>query len=410
MTAAAGEPARRGVLFHALLAALTGMQAVSTDLYLPALPDLRADLGADLASTQLTLSAFIAAFAVSNLAYGPLSDRFGRRPMLVAGMAVYVVGTAGCLVAASIGQLLLFRVLQATGACAGPVLARAVVRDMHPPERAAAMLGWMSFAMSAVPVLAPSVGGALVGGFGWRSSFAALLAFGAAVLAGVLLAVPETNRHRGRAASPRRILADYATLLRSRTFLGYAVCVSAGYWGIFAYLSSSPFVLIETVGISPRGYGVAFGATVLGFVLGAFLAGRFARRFGPARMVAAGAACAAAGGAASLACALLLEPGVVATVAPFALFMVGAGLLLPNGFAGAIGPFPQMAGTASALAGFLQLGSSALVGVLVGAVHDGTATAHAAVALAAGLTASAAAALMVRPGKAAGSAPGGTGP
>jgi DHA1 family bicyclomycin/chloramphenicol resistance-like MFS transporter len=402
VTAAADAPARGGGALYAVLAALLSTQAVSTDLYLPAMPDLRADLGADVAATQLTLSVFIAAFAVSNLAYGPLSDRFGRRPILLAGMALYVVGTLGCLAAASVGQLLAFRVLQAMGACAGPVLARAVVRDMHPPERAASTLGYMSFAMSAVPVLAPSVGGALVGAFGWRSSFVALLVFGAVVLAGVWAAVPETNRSRGeRRIDVARILADYAVLLRSRAFVGYTLCVSAGYWAIIAYLSSSPFVLIETVGLSPQGYGVAFGLTVSGFVVGTFLSGRLARRFGPARMAAAGAAFALAGGAATLACAVLLPPGVVQTVAPFAVFMVGAGLLLPNGFAGAIGPFPRMAGTASALAGFLQLGSSAVVGAVVGLVHDGTALPHGVVALAAGATAALAVAVLVRPGRAA---------
>jgi len=389
-------------MLYAVLAALTASQAISTDLYLPAMPDLRADLGADVAATQLTLSVFIAAFAVSNLAYGPLSDRFGRRPMLLAGMTLYVVGTLGCLGAATVGQLLAFRVIEAMGACAGPVLARAVVRDMHPPERAAGTLGYMSFAMSAVIVVAPTVGGALVDAFGWRSSFVALLAYGLVVLAGVWAAVPETNLSRGdRRIDVVRILADYRHLLGSRVFLGYTLCVSAGYWAIIAFLSSSPFVLIETVGLSPPAYGVAFGLTVSGFVIGTFATGRFARRFGPARMAAAGAAFALAGGAATLACAVLLPPGAVQTVAPFAVFMVGAGLLLPNGFAGAIGPFPHMAGTASALAGFLQLGSAAAVGVVVGLAHDGTALAHGVVALIAGATAVFAVAVLVRPGRAA---------
>ncbi|MFN8720144.1 MAG: multidrug effflux MFS transporter, partial [Rhodospirillales bacterium] len=289
MTAGPAVDARRGVVLYVLLTLLLALQPASTDLYLPSLPDIRAAFGVTTGTVQLTLSGFTAVFAVASLVYGPLSDRYGRRPVLRAALALYAVGTLGCVLAQDVGQLVAFRMVQAAGASAAPTLARAVVRDLHDRDRGASVLSYMTFAMTFVPILAPPLGGVLVDLFGWRSAFVALLAFGAVVLVGTWTVLPETNAFRDPGATRiAPLIAGYRSLLSSRTYLGYALCPTVSYSGIFAYISGSSFVLIETVGLSPVEYGIAFGVTVSGYLLGTFLGGRFATRIGTLALVRTG--------------------------------------------------------------------------------------------------------------------------
>ncbi|MFN8924818.1 MAG: multidrug effflux MFS transporter [Rhodospirillales bacterium] len=385
MTAGPAVDARRGVVLYVLLTLLLALQPASTDLYLPSLPDIRAAFGVTTGTVQLTLSGFTAVFAVASLVYGPLSDRYGRRPVLRAALALYAVGTLGCVLAQDVGQLVAFRMVQAAGASAAPTLARAVVRDLHDRDRGASVLSYMTFAMTFVPILAPPLGGVLVDLFGWRSAFVALLAFGAVVLVGTWTVLPETNAFRDPGATRiAPLIAGYRSLLSSRTYLGYALCPTVSYSGIFAYISGSSFVLIETVGLSPVEYGIAFGVTVSGYLLGTFLGGRFATRIGTLALVRTGAMLAFAGGATAVASALTMPPSVVAIVLPIWLYNTGAGFLLPGGFAGCVAAFPRIAGTASALAVAMQLTAGTIVGLLVGAFHDGSAMPHSLAALLAG--------------------------
>jgi DHA1 family bicyclomycin/chloramphenicol resistance-like MFS transporter len=289
------------------------------------------------------------------------------------------------VLAQDVGQLVAFRMVQAAGASAAPTLARAVVRDLHDRDRGASVLSYMTFAMTFVPILAPPLGGVLVDLFGWRSAFVALLAFGAVVLVGTWTVLPETNAFRDPGATRiAPLIAGYRSLLSSRTYLGYALCPTVSYSGIFAYISGSSFVLIETVGLSPVEYGIAFGVTVSGYLLGTFLGGRFATRIGTLALVRTGAMLAFAGGATAVASALTMPPSVVAIVLPIWLYNTGAGFLLPGGFAGCVAAFPRIAGTASALAVAMQLTAGTIVGLLVGAFHDGSATPHSLAALLAG--------------------------
>lgn len=358
----------------ALLTALVAFGPLSTDMYLPALPGMTEDLGSNVAQVQLTLSLFMAGFAVAQLAVGPLSDRFGRRPVLLGGLSLYVAASLACMAAPSVEALIAARFVQALGACTGSVLGRAVVRDLHEPDQAARLLSYMGAAMALAPMLAPLLGGFMVVWWGWRSVFGVLVGFGLllAFLVGRLL--PETNAHPDPLAMrPGRMLTNYATLLRHRLYRGHLLTVSATFGGLFAFISGSSFVLIGDFGMEPQGYGLAFGIVVAAYAAGSFSSGRLVRRFGGARLIPAGCLAQVSGAAAML---VLAEMGIahpVAVVAPMMVYMVGAGLTLPNALAGAIGPFPRMAGAAAALVGFVQMTTASLAGIAVGHLHDGTA-------------------------------------
>lgn len=354
-----------------LLVLLVAFGPASTDLYLPALPAIARAFGSDPAAAQLTLSVFLLGFAAAMLAHGPLSDRFGRRPVLIAALCVYLAATVGCLLAPSMDMLILFRFLQALGACAGAVVGRAIVRDVYQPQEAARVMSFLAMAMAVAPAVGPILGGWLTSRFGWPSAFAVLLVFGATALAGVLAVLPETNASPDPGAvRPRRLARNYASLVGSSTFRGYVLVVSGSYGGIFAYISGSSFALIDGLGLRPDQYGYCFSAAVLGYMSGSFGGGRLTTRLGIDRTIALGNAFQLAGGLAGLALALAGVFTVVSVVLPAAIFFFGSGFALPNATAGAINPFPQMAGAASALMGFLQMAAAAALGVLVGQLQQ----------------------------------------
>ncbi|WP_448204413.1 multidrug effflux MFS transporter [Azospirillum sp. sgz302134] len=356
-----------------LLTALVAFGPLSTDLYLPSLPTLVTVFGTDIATVQLTLSVFLVGFAVSQLVYGPVSDRFGRRPALLGGVAIYLVASAACALTDSIGGLILARFFQALGACCGPVVARAVVRDVFGRDRAATALAYMAMAMTLAPAVGPILGGVITELFGWRGNFLLLTGFAVLILGATWALLAETNAHRDEnALQPGRMAANYILLLRDRGFLGFMLTVAFTYSGIFAFISGSSFVLIGRLHLTPAQYGASFGVVVLGYTLGSFLAGRLSHRKGGPWMIRTGTALSLAGGLLGVALAVADVAHLAAVVAPVFVFMVGAGLTLPNAMAGAVGPYPMMAGLASALVGFAQMAIAAGVGVAVGHLHTGT--------------------------------------
>lgn len=358
----------------ALITALVAFGPLSTDLYLPSLPLLTRALGADPGTGQLTLSVFLAGFAIGMLVYGPLSDRFGRRPMILAGTALFLAASVACALAPTIEALIAFRFVQALGACCGPVLGRAVVRDVYGPDRAAKVLAYVGVAMAVAPAIGPIIGGQLTVLFGWRTNFWALAVFGALILAITWAILRETNAHRDPSATQLgQLIRNYGMLLRHRAYLGYVLSTALIFGGIFSFISGSSFVLVDGLGLSPAVYGLCFSAIVVGFMLGSFLAGRLTLRLGIDRMIRIGTTVATIGGIAMSACALAGVFNIAAVIAPFFVFMVGAGVVMPNGLAGAIGPFPTLAGTASALLGFIQMSVSAAIGIAVGQLTSDTA-------------------------------------
>ncbi len=356
-----------------LLAALFAFGPLSTDMYLPALPAMSRSLGPGVGSVQLTLSIFLVGFAISQLVLGPLSDRFGRRPVLLAGLAVYLVATLACVFAPSIEALIAARFFQSLGACAGVVLGRAVVRDVYGRSRAARMLSYMSAAMAVAPIVAPIIGGYVVVWFDWRAVFVVLAAFGLAMFALVATFLRETNDQLdAHAARPGPIFRNYLALLTVRRYVGYMLTNACVYAGLFAFISGSPFVLIDLLGLEPQLFGFSFATIVVGYMAGTLTAGRLTLRLGIDTMVLTGSVVALASSVADGFLAWTGSLHVAAVVAPMFFYMVGVGIVMPNCMAGAIGPFPAMAGTASALLGFVQMGLAALIGVLVGQFHDGT--------------------------------------
>ncbi len=356
-----------------LLTAVVAIGSLSIDMALPSLPATAQALETSPATVQLTVTLFLAGFAVAQLVHGPLSDRVGRRRVLLGGLLVYVVGGLACWAAPSARLLVAGRVLQALGAGSGPVVGRAVIRDLYEPARAARVLGYMGTAMALTPILAPIVGGVVHVAFGWRAVYLTLATFGAAFLGLATLLVPETNRRRDPdALRPGHLATNAADLVRDPAFLGYTLVVALMFGGQFAFISGSAFVLIEVLRVPPDVYGLCFGLVAFGIMTGSFLAARLTARAGIDRMIAAATGLGAAAGCLMAALAWTGMWTVPAVIGPMYGFAVGVGIVLPTAIAGAIGPFPRTAGLASAVLGFLQLSAASTYGIVVGRLYDGT--------------------------------------
>lgn len=350
-----------------LLTCLVALGPLSTDFYLPALPEITRALGTDVAGTQLTLSVFLAGFGAGQLIYGPLSDRFGRRPIMMIGLGIYVLASFACVMANSIEALILARFLQSLGACAGPVLGRTIVRDVYGPQDSARMLSYISAAMALAPLAGPVLGGWLTVAFGWRATFIALTIFSALLALTVWSTLGETNAHPDPTATrARRIVQNFLALLRDPLFRGVLLTNAFAYAGLFAFISGSPFVFIDIFGFSPQGMGLAFGVMVSGYVVGTMISGRLSRRLGPNRLLQIGVSVGACGGTLLIAPVLAGFEHPLAVMLPMSVAACSVGLVMPNATALGLGPYPTMAGSAASLMGFAQMSLGALFGILVG--------------------------------------------
>ncbi|CEJ15644.1 Bicyclomycin resistance protein [bacterium YEK0313] len=350
-----------------LLSVLIGLGPLSTDMYLPSLPDIGRLLGASTAEVQLTLSAFLAGFALGQIIYGPLSDKYGRRPVLIGALVLYGFGTAVCASSGSIEMLTGARALQALGAAGPIVVARAVVRDLYDGRRAARELALMGTIMSVVPALAPIGGGFAHVAFGWRSTFLIALAFGIGALVLVVTRLPETLKVRSTAPiSPLGILRTFGGIVTNRTFAANTAIYAAGYAGLFSFISASSFVMQDLYGLSPIGAGAAFGSCVVGFVSGSLGGTRLVLRKGEDWTIRTGVTLQVIGGLAMVAALAAGGFGPAGVLVPMAINTCGFGLTMPQTLAGAMKPFPDKAGAASSLAGFIQMTSGAVTGILVG--------------------------------------------
>ncbi|KAB7622753.1 multidrug effflux MFS transporter [Alkalilimnicola sp. S0819] len=371
-----------------MLAAAVAIGPLALDLYLPAMPAIGEALGVGADKVQLTLSVYVLGFALAQILVGPLSDRYGRKPVLVGGLLLFTGASVLATFAQSIETLLLARLLQAVGGAAPPVLGRAAVRDIYGPLEAARILAYMGLIFSLAPALAPIIGGQLLIFFDWPSNFAALAVYGGALALLLFTSLPETlaPEHR-QSIAPTEILRNYRTLCGNRLYLGYTLINAAGFAAMFAFISGSSFVLIEFLGIPAHHYGYYFMLGVFGFMVGSFIAGRNTRRLGIDRLLLLAGLLTAGGGALMLTFALGGDYSALTVVGPQVIIMIGAGIIAPQAMAGLMGPFPHMAGSASALAGFLQMVIAALAGSAVGFWHDGTPLSMAAVSCVAGCSA-----------------------
>lgn len=373
---AAGSTARERMspgLIVALLALLLGTQPITTDLYLPALPGLAADLKSPMGSTQLTLSALLFAFGFSQLLLGPAADRFGRRPVLLAGLSLFVVASVGSVLAPDIGLLVAWRALQGVGMAAAVVCARAMVRDLYVPADGARVMSQALTGLGFIALVSPLVGGLLATLLGWRHALAATAVFGALCVAVVALTLSETAPARNpQALRLAPMVAQWGRIVRHPTFTAWALLIACTYGGLFAFLAASSFVFIEVLGSTRMAYGMYIAGCSVSYIVGTFWCRRWLLAHGLAGAVKRGAAFTLAGGVsmALLAWAGVLSPWAIAV--PQFIYAFGHGIHQPCGQAAVVGPFPQHAGAASALAGFILAATAVAVGAWLGVAMNGT--------------------------------------
>ena len=356
-----------------LITAMMMMQPLSTDLYLASLPSLATGFDVPVATVQLTLSLFVIGFGAAQLVIGPLSDRFGRRPVLLTGLAIYVAASAMCGLARSIELLIFARFLQALGCCAAVMIARAVVRDAYAPENSAKLLAKASTWISLAPIFGPILGAYLQVAFGWRAAFIALGIFSACVMAACVRHMPETNQHKNPAATHiKGIIENYRLVLGSRKFWLNVTPGALSYCGIFIFISGSSFVLINVLGVPTQWFGYCFGIGVTGYMSGTLVCRRLLKTISGEQALRIGSACSLSAGIYFLVATLFGWWHWAVVVLAMFLSMASHGINFPVSQAGSIAPFPKQAGTAAGLMGAVMMAFAFVSGTVVGATHNGT--------------------------------------
>ncbi|MBA3774154.1 MAG: Bcr/CflA family efflux MFS transporter [Ramlibacter sp.] len=356
-----------------VLSLLLGIQPITTDLYLPALPSLTEGFAATVSQAQLTLTTLLLSFGISQLFWGPMSDRFGRRPILLWGLGAYTLASIGCALASSMPLLIVWRTVQGAAMGAAVMGARAIVRDLYTPEAGARAMSKGLTGLGVIACLCAPLGGLLADLLGWRYALAAPGVFGALALALVALRFDESLAARNpRALRPATLLATWLAIVRHPTFLTYSALSTASYAGLFTFLASSSFVFIKVLGLSRTQYGLVMFSMSFVFILGTFMCRRLLPRYGVRRSVAIAGALTLAGGTLLGVLAWAGLHNGWAIMLPYYLFMLGHGVHQPCGQSGAVGPFPRAAGAASALNGFLMMIAAFVMGGWIGIRLDGS--------------------------------------
>jgi len=357
----------------ATLIVLSGLSVASLNMFLPSLANIAAEFETSYALVSLSIAGYAAMTAVLQLIMGPLSDRFGRRPVILAGLVIFCLASLGCLLATDVATFLAFRMLQAA-IIAGYAVSRAVIRDTSGAQQAASLMGYIAMAWALAPMLAPMFGGALDELFGWRATFWAFLCLGLAVFALCWVDLRETNR------TPSETLIQqfrtYPELFRSRRFWGYTLCLTFSAGGFYAFLAGAPLVAAVMFDISPARLGVYIGSITVGFIFGSFLAGRLSAQHALTTMMIAGRAVACAGMLLGL---LILSAGIVHEVTLFGAcicYGIGNGITMPSSTSGAMSVRPRLAGSASGLSGALTVAGGAATSAVTGAVLTAENAAH----------------------------------
>lgn len=358
--------------FLVVLVGATALGPLAIQIFLPSLPAIQADLQVSGSLAQLVFSLSAGAIAVSMLVYGPVSDRFGRRPTLVAGLILYLIGSLVSTFAPNIAVLIVGRTIQAVGGAAPLTLTRTIIRDLYGRERSASMIAYITMAMVIAPMLAPAIGGYLNDWIGWRANFAFCGLVGVLVTALVITGLPETHHQRVGIPGLAGMFATFGQLLRNPAFCGFALQSAFCLASFFSFAAAAPYVVIVVMERSASAYGLFFIVISLAFMLGNFVAGRISERVGVERMVVIGSSLAVL---ATLSCLLAITLfGWVpwALFGPCILLAIGNGFSVPNAMAGAISVEPRAAGAASGLAGFLQMLTAAVFAQLSGMWQNGT--------------------------------------
>ena len=379
------QGARVPVIIPAVLITASSASILSTDLYVPSLPHLPAYFGTDAATVQLTMSLNLLGFALAQLVHGPLSDRFGRRPLLIAGMAGFVVFSLACALAYSIESLIVARVLQGIATCVESVVVLAVIRDLYDGPSSVRVLGAYGMAVALAPAVGPMIGGFIHVWQGWRANFFVLTALAAVVTVLVWRFLPETTVPDRGALNARRLARGYAALLVPGPFLVYALTMASVLGVLFAYITAAPFVLIDRLGVPTEQYGFYQAAIVLAYFFGSLAVNRAAGRFGIERLLGAGLSLVALGGV-TLSAVVAAGADTASTItAAMSLCAFGMGLVFATAPVRAFDTAPSARGSAAAMLGTLEMGGGALGAFGVGIFHDGTAWPMAAIAGVGGL-------------------------
>ena len=344
---------------------VTGLSTLSLNMFIPSLANISEALEANYGLTSLSIAGYLGMTAILQIVMGPLSDRYGRRPVLLAGISIFTVASTGCLLATDIWTFLAFRMVQASVIC-GAALSPAIVKDMVPARQAASLLGYISMAMAVAPMLGPMFGGALDQLFGWRANFVAFIAIGAAVFCLCWIDLGETNRRPSSTFAQQ--FATYPELLSSRRFWGYSLCMAFSTSAFYAFLAGAPLVAKTLFAMSTGTLGLYIGSITAGFFLGSFLSGKFAEHYHLTSLMIAGRLAACAGLTAGLA---IFAAGYAHEIFLFGATVfvgIGNGLTLPSSNVGAMSVRPQLAGSAAGLAGALTVAAGAVVTFLTGAI------------------------------------------
>jgi DHA1 family bicyclomycin/chloramphenicol resistance-like MFS transporter len=365
---AASEARRTPWRLLALLIAMAGVSSLSLNILVPAIPGLATKFAADPATVQLAVSLYLMGLAAAQLVFGPLSDRFGRRPVVLAGLALATIASTAAIFAASIASLVSARIAQSLGASTGQTIGRAIIRDLYDREHAASMIGLVTSVVVLMPMVAPLIGGILDTLFGWEAIFvfAALVSF--TVFAWAALTLPET-RKLSPSSSQRHFRADLAALAASPRFFGYALCAGLGSAPFFSFLGAAPHVVVTLLGRTSAEYGLWFFVPSIGFMAGNFAVSRLTARFGIDALIWWGIALTIIGCLLNVLVYVALPGWEMATIfLPQIVIGFGNGLLLPTSIAGAVSIRPQVAGTASGATGFIQMAIGAAAAQLGGHV------------------------------------------
>jgi len=370
-----------------LLGVLIALPALGTDLFVPALPVLAQALAAEVGAAQLTLTTYFAGLAAGQLLWGPLSDRFGRKPVLLSGLLLMLASSLAAVSMASVNTVAAARLVQGLAMSSGAVVVRSVVRDLYAHEQAARLLASITIVFSIVPISAPLAGALLAGSGGWQAVFWCMAAVAAVLLAATGAGLRETVPAERRSVHPLLIGRTFAAILGERRFVAPFLLILCSLVGILAWVSNSAFTLVSGLGVTVPAYSLMFAAVMLGQISGAWSSSRLVLRLGIARLLRSGAALMLCAG---LAAATLAWAGVahwLAVVLPFFAFLFGTALIVPNATAAALSPFPAYAGAASSLIGAIGFTAGALVSAALGAAFDGTARPMTTVAALAGVAA-----------------------
>ena len=369
-----------------VLALMTAMGPISTDVYIPSLPQLADEFGASPLRVQWTISAYLIGFGVSQIFYGPLSDKLGRKPLLLAGFVIFLVSTLASIFAQSIEMLIVARAFQGAGGAGPIIIVRAIVRDLYEGARAGRQMSIMSTIMGIAPIAAPLIGGALAVWFGWRSSFIAMFIIVAGLALTAMLLLPETLRLREQGAlSLRGIFASFRIIFADPRWRVYSALNCFGHTGLYTFLAIAPFILHNVYGLTPLQFGIFFSICSISFVVGAGVGARLVTRLGLDRTIAIGIVCYCVGGSAQALGVSLLPENPLALLIPEMIFFSGVGFVMPHSIAAALTPFPERAGAAASLQGFVQMAFSACVGLAVAAMIGASALPLVATTLALGL-------------------------